>query len=94
MDVTNSEHRNGYFFFCKSSQWSNEEEVRLVSLPTTRQRVRLNDPRWLTRIILGKDMSKTNQDQIRAWATERNPLLTVANAYFDELHHQLKLRTA
>ena len=30
MDVTNPEHRNGYWFFCKRQEWSNEEEVRVV----------------------------------------------------------------
>ena len=26
MDVTNPEHRNGYWFFYKKPEWSNEEE--------------------------------------------------------------------
>jgi hypothetical protein len=91
MDVNNREHRTGYFFFCKSQQWDNEEEVRLVGLPANSQTVRF-DPRWLTRIILGKDIYADHENQIREWAQQRTPPLTVVKAYYDELDQVLRFR--
>ena len=56
---------------CKRPEWSNEEEVRLIGARLTEPQVTIN-PRWLTRIILGKDMSPENQQQIRLWAKQRD----------------------
>lgn len=90
-DVTDLEQRgNPFFFFCKRQEWSNEEEVRVLLMRGSSPIVRI-DPRWLTRLILGKDMSDAHRKLIREWAKEREPELAVANAYYDELHQVLKL---
>lgn len=82
----------GYFLFCKTTNWSNEEEVRLVlSRNDGRSKVRF-DPNWLTRIILGKNMSEDHKNHIREWATQRRPELTVVNAYYDPVERTIKLR--
>jgi hypothetical protein len=91
MDVTNPEHRNGYWFFCKRQEWSNEEEVRLVLQRGKGSKVKI-DPDWLTRVILGKDMADGNRTLIREWATLRKPSLIVAEAYYDGLHQTIRLR--
>ena len=91
MDVNNSEHRTGYFFYCKRQEWSNEEEIRLIGLLGTAAITEI-DPRWLTRLILGKDMSGDHQKQIREWAKQRQPELAVVHAYFDDLHQELRQR--
>jgi hypothetical protein len=91
MDVTNQEHRNGYWFFCKRQEWSNEEEVRLVLQRGKGSKVRI-DPHWLTRVILGKDMAGGNRELIREWANQRKPALTVAEAYYDWLHQTIRLK--
>jgi hypothetical protein len=53
IDVTNQEHLNGFWFFCKRSEWSNEEEVRLLLPRGKGSKVKI-DPRWLTRLIVGR----------------------------------------
>jgi hypothetical protein len=84
---------NGDFLFCKTNDWSNEEEVRLVlSRNDGRRKIKLDDPRWLTRIILGKRMAEEQKEQIREWAKQREPELTVVDAYRDATFRKLKLR--
>ena len=90
MDVTNPEHRSGYWFFCKRLEWSNEEEVRLVLPRGKGSKVKIN-PRWLTRLILGKGMTDAHRKLIRQWAKQRKPELTVVDAYYDALHQVLRL---
>lgn len=92
MDVNNPEHRTGYFFYCKRQEWSNEEEIRLIGMPWTPAIIKI-DPRCLTRVILGKNMSPGHQKQIREWAKQRQPELAVVHAYFDELHQELCLKS-
>jgi hypothetical protein len=91
MDVNNPEHRKSYFFYCKRPEWSNEEEVRLILMPGHGSKVKI-EPQWLSRIILGKNMSPDNQTQIRGWAKKRQPELAVVQAYFDELHQEIRLK--
>jgi len=91
MDVNNAEYRKAYFFYCKREEWSNEDEVRLIGLPGTPEITKI-DPRWLSRIILGKDMAKDQQKQIRELAEQREPQLEVVHAHFDDLHQELRLR--
>ena len=83
---------NGDFLFCKTREWSCEEEVRLV-LPRNdgRNKVRFQ-PEWLTRIILGKSMSQEHKNQIRLWAEERKPELSVVTTYYDPTSRSIKLR--
>jgi hypothetical protein len=91
MDITKGEHRSGYWFFFKSQEWSNEEEVRLVQPRGYKSTVSFN-PKWLTRLILGKDMSDANRTLLREWAKQREPELLVVNAYYDEVDQVIKLK--
>jgi len=69
VDITRKEHLNGFWFFCKRTEWSNEEEVRLVLPRRKGSKVKI-DPTWLTRLILGKNMSEAHEHEIRKWAKE------------------------
>jgi hypothetical protein len=83
---------SGHFLFCKSRDWSCEDEVRLV-LPRNDGRIKVKfDPVWLTRIICGKAMSEENKNTIRLWAKERKPELAVAITYYDATQRAIKLR--
>lgn len=89
--ITDPAIKNGDFFFCKTRDWSNEEEVRLVLPRAKGKRVRI-DPRWLTRLILGKDMSEADQKSVREWAKQRLPQLAVVSAYYDPVSRAIRLR--
>jgi len=90
MDVNNPNHTNGFWFFCKRPEWSNEEEVRLV-LPRGRgSKVEIAPP-WLKRLILGKSVSEQNEQAIRAWASQRVPELAVVKAHYDIVEQRIKL---
>lgn len=92
VSVTDPSLLKGHFIFCKSREWSCEEEVRLV-LPRNDGRTKVKfDPAWLTRIILGKAMSEENKNKIRLWAKERDPELAVAYTYYDAVERKIKLR--
>src|ERR1017187_8438717 len=64
MDVDDPTQRSGYWFFCKRQEWSNEEEVRFLRIRGTGSRVKIQ-PNWLTRLILGKDMTQVDQKRLR-----------------------------
>jgi hypothetical protein len=84
MNVNDPDHTNGFWFFSKRPEWSNEEEVRLV-LPRNRGSKMKLDPRWLKRLILGKDIAKEHEEIIRSWAHERVPNLAVVKARYDAI---------
>ena len=90
-DLNDSKNRDAQFLVCKRPEWSNEEEVRLIRAPGSGPQVKI-EPQWLTRIILGKNMSADNQKQIRQWAKLRRPELAVVQASFDDLHQELRLK--
>ena len=92
MDVTNREHRSGYWFFCKRQEWSNEEEIRLVGIRKQGPTVVI-DPKWLTRIILGKDIVESHRKLILEWARERRPALEVMSVMYDSFQQKLILET-
>jgi hypothetical protein len=93
LDLTDLEQRsNPFLFFCKSKDWSNEEEARILLLRGSNAVVRI-EPRWLTRLILGENTSDDHRQLIRQWAKLREPELAVVSAYYDELHQVLRLRT-
>lgn len=87
------ELRNGLFFFCKTQPWSYEEEVRLVLARGKGSKVKI-DSRWLTRLILGKNMSDENRALVRQWAEERTPTLEVVTAGYDDLRQMITLSPA
>jgi hypothetical protein len=90
MDISNPDHLNGYWFFCKNHEWSNEEEVRVLISRKSHPILKI-DPSWLTRVILGWKMPEEERSQIRAWAKQRSPELMVVAASYDELDQTLKL---
>ena len=90
-DVIDSDNRSAEFLVCKRPEWSNEEEVRLIRARGAGPLVRI-EPQWLTRIILGMNISPDNQNQIREWSKQRHPELAVVQAYFDDLHQELRLK--
>lgn len=89
--ITSPVIKNGDFFFCKTRDWSNEEEVRLVLPRGKGSRVKI-DPHWLARLIVGKDMSPADQDLIRKWASLRRPELVVVTAYYDPVNREIRIR--
>jgi hypothetical protein len=91
IDVTIRAQLNGFWFFCKRPEWSNEEEVRLVLARGQGSKVKI-DPRWLTRLILGRSISERNEQVIRAWARERSPELPVVKALYDSVEQTIKLK--
>jgi hypothetical protein len=80
----------GQFYFRKKRDWSNEEEVRVLS-PRNVTPIITIDPVLLTRIILGKDMTGDLRTQIVQWAQERNPQLVVQRAEYDPSKQALRL---
>jgi hypothetical protein len=91
LDLTNREHMNGFWFFCKRLEWSNEEEIRLVLPRGKGSRVKI-DPHWLTRLILGKNVSDPHEQVIRDWAKQRRPELAVVNACYDVVDQTIRLK--
>jgi hypothetical protein len=90
MDVNDPDQTNGFWFFRKRPEWSNEEEVRLVLPRNLGAKVKL-DPRWLKRLILGKNVSEKNEQVIRTWASQRSPELAVVKAHYDSIEQMIKL---
>ena len=74
----------------KKTDWSNEEEIRIIGPTLAEPRVPI-DPAWLTRIILGKNMRPEHRELIRQWARSRNPPLPAVLAEYDTVEQILKL---
>lgn len=89
-DLNDSENIDMSFLVTKRTDWSNQEEVRLICTRASSCQLKIQ-PQWLTRIILGKDMASEDEERIRAWAKQRDPGLTVVRAYFDELSQEIRL---
>jgi hypothetical protein len=90
-ELNDGKNRSAEFLVWKRSEWFNEEEVRLIRARGSGPKVRI-EPTWLTRLILGKDMSEDDQRQIREWAKQRKPDLSVVHAYFDALDQKIRLK--
>jgi hypothetical protein len=88
----NDAQRSADFLVHKRPEWSNEEEVRLIRALGSGPLVMIQ-PQWLTRIILGMNMSPENRRQIRSWSEAREPKLLVVEAYFDSLVQEIRLKT-
>ncbi len=57
--LVDPEQRTPHFLIYKRPEWSNEEEVRLLRERGSKPTVKIN-PHWLTRVILGKNMTEEN----------------------------------
>ena len=90
MDISNRDHLNGYWFFCKSQEWRDEEEVRILVARGSDSVLGI-DPSWLTRVMLGWKMPRSDRAQIREWAKQRSPELRVVEASYDELDQILRM---
>jgi hypothetical protein len=93
LNVTDPSHATFEWFFCKSPEWSNEEEVRLVLARMLGGPLFPIEPEWLSRIIIGKDMPQPERQRIQTWANQRVPELMVMTAEFDSYAQKLKLRS-
>src|SRR4029077_21215832 len=91
LDLTNPEHHTQDWLFCKSADWSNEQEIRLVLARAMGGPTFDVGPDALTQIILGDAMSPADDEQIRAWARQRVPKLVVARAVYDQHLQALRL---
>jgi hypothetical protein len=80
----------GTFYFQKRREWSNEEEVRVLTRRNVPAVITI-DPVLLTRIILGKDMTLDLRATIVHWAQERNPQLVVERAEYNIAAQALRL---
>jgi hypothetical protein len=89
VDILDETHHTPEWFYCKSPDWSNEEEIRLV-LPRL-----MGGPEFditsqgLTRIILGDQMSADDETLIRCWADTRDPKLAVVKTMWLRHEHRL-----
>lgn len=90
MDVTKPDERTSLALYYKRLDWSNEEEVRVVRMRHSVGYDKIQ-PEWLTRIILGKDISSDHEVDIRDWAAKRQPMLTIVKGRFDYADPTLKL---
>ncbi len=90
-DLDSAEHRNGYWFFWKKQEWSNEEEVRILIPRHSPPKLKF-DPLELTRVIMGWKMTDADKAQIRKWADERRPRLQTCRADYDAVEQVLRLR--
>ena len=91
LDVMNPEHHRFDWFFCKSPDWSNEEEIRLVLARAMGGPTFDVGPDALTRVFIGDAMTAADETQIRAWARQRVPELGVARAVYDPYSQALRL---
>jgi hypothetical protein len=75
----------------KKTEWRYEEEVRLC-LPgdMLAQPIKIA-PTQLSRLILGKDISRTDRERLRKWATQRQPPLVVMQTQYDSYLQKLTL---
>ena len=89
-DFTNLDELNCYFFFYKKSEWSNEEEVRIVT-PSHIQNPISFDPTLLSQVILGYKISTKDKSQIIQWTKKRSIPLPVAQSRYNEFNHVLEL---
>jgi len=90
IDITARENLDGRWFFRKTLDWSNEEEIRIL-VPRRSAPIKMIDPAWLTRIILGWKMPNADRKMIREWAVQRSPELKVVTASYDEFKQTLRV---
>jgi len=66
------------FFFYKTRAWLREEEVRMINRLNSPAIMAL-DPRFLTRIIIGKNITPAHEALVRAVADQRELHLPVVS---------------
>ncbi len=93
-DVSDPAHVAFEWYFCKTPEWSNEEEIRIVLPQMMGGPVFTIGPACLTRVILGKDISPIDRKQICEWAASRSPPLAVVQVEFDAYQRRLIVKSA
>jgi len=88
LDITGPERSKPYFLFYKTKLWKNEEEVRMILEQGSDSRLSF-DPGRLTRVILGRDIERTDAVTIRGWVGLRNLPLSVISEH--DMHHDALL---
>jgi hypothetical protein len=78
LDITGPERSEPYFLFYKTKLWKNEEEVRMITQQGSDSKVSF-DPGRLTRVILGRDIERTNAATIRGWVGRRKLPLSIVS---------------
>ena len=78
LDITGPERSEPYFLFYKTKLWKNEEEVRMITQQGSDSKVSFN-PGRLTRVILGRDIERTNAATIRGWVGRRKLPLSIVS---------------
>lgn len=77
-DLSRPDSFNANFLFYKNKPWSKEEEVRLLGMRDSDDRLNF-DPSLLTRVILGRNIQPNDATTIREMAGRRNlPLIVVS----------------
>ena len=92
LDIKTPRAGGADFFFQKTDDWSNEQEVRLVVKKSYPSRLRF-PPELLTRIVLGKSIPPRGRDVILSWARKRKPPLRVDQGAYDAIDHVLTTTT-
>jgi hypothetical protein len=78
------------FLFTKSNDWSNEEEARILSLPSGIQQF---PPEILSGIILGENCSAVDVASVKGWIKECRPSIRLRKAKFNVANQELEFLT-
>lgn len=78
------------FLFTKSHEWSNEEEARILSLPSGYQ---LFPQGALTGILFGERCKAADQDTIQTWVKECNTKIVLRKSRFNIARQELEFLT-
>jgi hypothetical protein len=83
LDITGPERSEPYFLFYKKKSWKDEEEVRMITQQGSDNRL-FFDSRRLTRVILGREIERTDAATIHEWAGLRKLPLSIVSE--DDVH--------
>jgi len=78
------------FLFMKSDDWANEQEARILSLPSGTQEF---PPDALTGIILGEHCDAEDVTTIKGWINARRPSIRLRKAKFSVAKQELEFLT-
>lgn len=82
--------RQADFLYTKSSEWSNEEEARILAKPSGYH----SSPKGaLKSIILGEHCKTENQNTIQNWAKENKVNISIKKANFNTTKQELEFLT-
>lgn len=88
IDISNKETLNALFFFHKKQDWIGEEEVRIVTPSTVKMPLEI-EPELVVSVIIGKNMTKANEELIKDWCSKRALAVKLYRAEYDVLSNEL-----